>query len=151
MRDDVDALVEGVRAGHRAHIARAITLVESAKRERREAARELLTELASFDLPPATRVGISGVPGVGKSTFIEALGTRLSAAGHRVGVLADLTARFAKAGISLSAVRQEESGDEAHLIVVTHAALEEDLRAIVEQLSGHDDVLAVNSVIRLDS
>ena len=69
----------------------------------------------------------------------------------RVGVLADLTARFAKAGISLSAVRQEESGDEAHLIVVTHAALEEDLKAIVEQLTGHDDVLAVNSVIRLDS
>mgnify|MGYP002723681102 FL=1 len=69
----------------------------------------------------------------------------------RVGVLTDLTARFAKAGISLSAVRQEESGDEAHLIVVTHAAREQDLNAIVEQLSGHDDVLAVNSVIRLDS
>ena len=69
----------------------------------------------------------------------------------RVGVLSDLTARFAKAGISLSAVRQEESGDEAHLIVVTHAAREQDLNAIVEQLSGHDDVLAVNSVIRLDS
>ena len=69
----------------------------------------------------------------------------------RVGVLADLTTRFAKAGISLSAVRQEESGDDAHLIVVTHAAREKDLREIVEQLTGHDDVLAVNSVIRLDS
>ena len=69
----------------------------------------------------------------------------------RVGVLADLTNRFAKAGISLSAVRQEESGDDAHLIVVTHAAREKDLHEIVEQLTGHDDVLAVNSVIRLDS
>ena len=48
-------------------------------------------------------------------------------------------------------MRQEESGDEAHLIVVTHGAREEDLDNIVTQLSGHDDVLAVNSVIRLDA
>ena len=85
---DVAALVEGVRTGRRADVARAITLVESSRAEHRGAARELLTGLASLDLPPATRVGISGVPGVGKSTFIEALGTRLTAAGHRVGVLA---------------------------------------------------------------
>jgi LAO/AO transport system kinase len=44
--------------------------------------------LATTELPPETRVGISGVPGVGKSTFIEGLGSRLTAAGHRVGVLA---------------------------------------------------------------
>ena len=69
----------------------------------------------------------------------------------RVGVLADLTARFAKAGVSLSAVRQEESGDEAHLIVVTHGAREAALNGIVEELTGHDDVKAVNSVIRLDA
>ncbi len=85
---DVAALVEGVRSGRRADVSRAITLVESSRAEHRGAARELLTGLASLDLPPATRVGISGVPGVGKSTFIEALGTRLTAAGHRVGVLA---------------------------------------------------------------
>jgi LAO/AO transport system kinase len=69
-------------------VARAITLVESSRAEHRVAARELLTELAATELPPATRVGISGVPGVGKSTFIESLGSRLTAAGHRVGVLA---------------------------------------------------------------
>jgi LAO/AO transport system kinase len=68
-------------------VARAITLVESSKRAHREAARELLTELAG-DAGGAVRVGVSGVPGVGKSTFIETLGTRLTAAGHRVGVLA---------------------------------------------------------------
>ena len=85
---DVGALVEGIRSGRRADVSRAITLVESSRAEHRGDARELLTELATFDLPPATRVGISGVPGVGKSTFIEALGTRLTAAGHRVGVLA---------------------------------------------------------------
>ncbi|RYB93174.1 methylmalonyl Co-A mutase-associated GTPase MeaB [Nocardioides oleivorans] len=85
---DVAALVEGVRSGWRADVSRAITLVESSRAEHRVAARELLTSLATDELPPATRVGISGVPGVGKSTFIEALGTRLTAAGHRVGVLA---------------------------------------------------------------
>ena len=87
-RPDVPALVAGVREGRRASVARAITLVESSRAEHRTAARELLTELATTDLPLATRVGISGVPGVGKSTFIEALGGRLTAAGHRVGVLA---------------------------------------------------------------
>jgi LAO/AO transport system kinase len=84
---DVAELVEGIRAGRRAAVSRAITLVESAKREHGEAARELLTELAS-DTGGAVRVGISGVPGVGKSTFIETLGTRLTGQGHRVGVLA---------------------------------------------------------------
>jgi LAO/AO transport system kinase len=84
---DVAALVEGIRARKRASVARAITLVESSKRAHREAARELLTELAG-DAGGAVRVGVSGVPGVGKSTFIETLGTRLTAAGHRVGVLA---------------------------------------------------------------
>jgi LAO/AO transport system kinase len=67
-------------------------LVESTKPAHRVAARELLTALAEGDragVHSATvRVGISGVPGVGKSTFIEALGSRLTGAGHRVGVLA---------------------------------------------------------------
>ncbi|CAM3614861.1 methylmalonyl Co-A mutase-associated GTPase MeaB [Nocardioides zeicaulis] len=85
---DVEALVAGVRDGQRAAVARAITVVESSRPEHRVAARELLTALAEVERPPATRVGISGVPGVGKSTFIESLGTRLTSAGHRVGVLA---------------------------------------------------------------
>jgi LAO/AO transport system kinase len=83
---DVPALVAGVRDGRRAAVSQAITLVESSKREHREAARALLTELVGAG--DATRVGISGVPGVGKSTFIETLGTRLTGDGHRVGVLA---------------------------------------------------------------
>jgi GTPase len=76
-----------VLAGSRATIARAITLVESARPEHREAAQQLLMELLSH-AGGAHRVGISGVPGVGKSTFIEELGTRLTGAGHRVAVLA---------------------------------------------------------------
>ena len=87
---DVARLVEGIRERRRAAVSQAITLVESSKATHRTAARELLTVLAETagDRAPAIRVGISGVPGVGKSTFIEALGTRLTGAGHRVGVLA---------------------------------------------------------------
>jgi LAO/AO transport system kinase len=86
---DVSALVTGIREGRRASVSQAITLVESSRREHRLQARELLTELAADGARTgAVRVGISGLPGVGKSTFIEALGTRLTATGHRVGVLA---------------------------------------------------------------
>ncbi len=83
----VDDYVEGVRSGDRAVIARAITLVESKRAEHRELAQQVLVEL----LPHAGRshrVGITGVPGVGKSTFIDAFGTHLTRAGHRVAVLA---------------------------------------------------------------
>jgi LAO/AO transport system kinase len=89
---DVQALLDGIRAGRRAAVSQAITLVESSKREHRAEARELLGALSedpgSGVHSKAVRVGISGVPGVGKSTFIEALGTRLTGEGHRVGVLA---------------------------------------------------------------
>ena len=84
---DVPALVEGVRSGQRAAVSRAITLVESSRADHRAAARELLTALGAGSAA-AVRVGISGVPGVGKSTFIEGLGKRLTGQGHRVGVLA---------------------------------------------------------------
>lgn len=84
---DIDELTTAIRAGQRAAVARAVTLVESSRPDHRIAARELLTELARTNTD-AIRVGISGVPGVGKSTFIEALGQLLTKAGHRVGVLA---------------------------------------------------------------
>ncbi|MFF0065978.1 methylmalonyl Co-A mutase-associated GTPase MeaB [Streptomyces sp. NPDC005279] len=84
---DIDTYVKGVRDGSRAHIARAITLVESTRADHRALAQQLLTELLPFS-GTARRVGISGVPGVGKSTFIDALGTMLTGLGHRVAVLA---------------------------------------------------------------
>jgi LAO/AO transport system kinase len=100
---DVAALVDGVRAGRRAAVSRAITLVESSRADHRAAARELVAALADPSGAPSgppgagpgdgqrrtvPRVGISGVPGVGKSTFIETLGTQLTGQGLRVGVLA---------------------------------------------------------------
>ena len=84
---DVPALAKGVLDGSRAVLARAITLVESHRAEHRQAAQQLLMELTPH-AGGASRVGISGVPGVGKSTFIEVLGSRLTGAGQRVAVLA---------------------------------------------------------------
>ncbi len=84
---DAEALAARIRAGDRRTLARAITLVESRRDDHRRRAEDLLTALM-----PATggalRIGISGVPGVGKSTFIEAYGRHLLARGHRVAVLA---------------------------------------------------------------
>lgn len=84
---DIDTYAAGVREGSRAFIARAITLVESTRPDHRVLAQRLLTRLLP-DAGTARRVGISGVPGVGKSTFIDALGTMLTGLGHRVAVLA---------------------------------------------------------------
>jgi LAO/AO transport system kinase len=84
---DLARLARGVRAGERAVIARAITLVESRRTDHQKAARRLVQEL----LPStgnAVRVGITGAPGVGKSTTIDALGTFLTAKGSKVAVLA---------------------------------------------------------------
>jgi LAO/AO transport system kinase len=87
MTTAVSEYLTGVRAGSPAWIARAITLVESTRPDHRLLAQELLGELTP-DAGGARRVGITGVPGVGKSTFIDALGTELTGAGHRVAVLA---------------------------------------------------------------
>ncbi|GHF03904.1 MULTISPECIES: methylmalonyl Co-A mutase-associated GTPase MeaB [Streptomyces] len=84
---DTDAYVKGVLDGKRAAVARAITLVESTRADHRAAAQRMLTELLPHT-GAARRIGITGVPGVGKSTFIDAFGTMLTGLGHRVAVLA---------------------------------------------------------------
>jgi GTPase len=79
----VRAVLDGSRAG----IARAITLVESTRPDHRRMAQQVLTELLP-STGKAIRVGITGVPGAGKSTFLDAIGTMLTGLGHRVAVLA---------------------------------------------------------------
>ncbi len=80
-------LAAAVRAGDRRALARAITLIESSREDHRRLA-EALLRAALPAQGNSIRLGISGVPGVGKSTFIEALGTNIIAAGHRLAVLA---------------------------------------------------------------
>ena len=83
----LDELEAGVLRGDRVLLAQAITLIESGREEDRERSGQLLSRLAAAE-HTAHRIGISGVPGVGKSTLIETLGLRLVAQGMRVAVLA---------------------------------------------------------------
>ncbi|KAJ1970519.1 hypothetical protein H4R35_005817, partial [Dimargaris xerosporica] len=100
---DVQELYQAIRQGQRAALSRAITLVESTKYEHQKQATELLqlalaestanatatpTSQPTTPSPLAFRIGLSGSPGVGKSTFIEAFGTQLTEMGHRLAVLA---------------------------------------------------------------
>lgn len=85
---DPVALAREIRAGDRIALARGITLIESEKPADWELGGQLLQAALTPELPRALRVGISGTPGVGKSTFVEALGNLLIDRGHRVAVLA---------------------------------------------------------------
>lgn len=80
-------LARGIRAGDRATLARAITLIESKRADHRGEAHRLVQELLPLT-GKAVRLGITGAPGAGKSTTIDALGTYLTGQGHKVAVLA---------------------------------------------------------------
>ncbi len=84
---DIPTLARKLRAGDRATLARAITLVESKRADHQGQAHQLVQELLPHT-GKAVRVGITGSPGVGKSTTIDALGTYLTGKGHKVAVLA---------------------------------------------------------------
>ena len=84
---DIKAMAKDLRSGHRAALARAITLIESRRSDHQAAARELVQALLR-ETGKAVRVGITGSPGVGKSTTIDALGMFLIERGHKVAVLA---------------------------------------------------------------
>ena len=84
---DITALAAQIAAGDRPALARGITLVESRRKDHRPLAAKLIETL----LPKtgnAIRIGMTGTPGVGKSTLIDAFGCNLTAAGHKVAVLA---------------------------------------------------------------
>jgi LAO/AO transport system kinase len=85
--NNIGDLAAAVKRGDRAALPRAITLVESTRPDHREQAQQLLLALMP-EAGNAVHVGITGVPGVGKSTTIEALGMYLIDQGHRVAVLA---------------------------------------------------------------
>jgi LAO/AO transport system kinase len=84
---DPQKLIKGVRKQDRRLLSKTITLVESSRPDHQQLARKIVDELLPHT-GKAVRLGITGVPGVGKSTFIESLGMSLVKAGHRVAVLA---------------------------------------------------------------
>ena len=84
---DTQRIITGISDGHRRALGRLITLIESTRSDHRETALGVINQLPTPSRP-TIRIGISGVPGVGKSSFIEAFGLHVIAQGHRVAVLA---------------------------------------------------------------
>jgi len=113
----IKELAAGVRAGNIRSLAKAITLVESRSPDHSLAATTLLDTLLP-DAGGAIRVGISGVPGVGKSTFIEAFGLYLLSLGHKVAVLAvDPTSQRSGGSILGDKTRMEELSREKNAFI----------------------------------
>ena len=105
---DTDAYVKGILAGNRSLLSKAITMVESALPRHQELAREIINACVPHT-GRSIRVGITGVPGVGKSTFIEALGKYLTAKGNKIAVLAiDPSSRRTKGSILGDKTRMED-------------------------------------------
>jgi LAO/AO transport system kinase len=116
-RIDPDALAGQVRAGDRRALARAITLVESSRPEDQPQAIRLLDLLAPYS-GKSIRVGISGAPGVGKSTFIEALGNHLIDQGRKIAVLAvDPSSAISGGSILGDKTRMETLGKRAEAFI----------------------------------
>lgn len=112
-----DEYVSGVIAGDRAVLARAITLIESNAPAHFEQAQDVLRRLLPHS-GRAIRLGVTGVPGAGKSTLIEALGVRLIERGHKVAVLAiDPTSSLSRGSILGDKTRMELLGREPNAFI----------------------------------
>jgi len=114
---EVNDLVEDIRSGNRTMLGKAITLVESSLSEHQQIAQEVIDKCLPFS-GNSVRVGITGVPGVGKSTFIEALGLQLTEAGHRLAVLAiDPSSERTKGSILGDKTRMEDLSNEPNAFI----------------------------------
>ena len=113
----VEKLIEGIKAGDKRLLGKAITLVESKKPEHREQAEQLLKEILPLS-GKSVRIGITGVPGAGKSTFIENFGRLLIEKGRRVAVLAiDPSSSLHKGSILGDKTRMEELSKEENAFI----------------------------------
>jgi LAO/AO transport system kinase len=116
-RLDPDAYVRGIQEGNRVILSRAITLVESRRPEDRKIADEIINACLPLS-GRSMRIGITGVPGAGKSTLIEALGKRVTAGGHRLAVLAiDPSSEHTHGSILGDKTRMEELGRDPNVYV----------------------------------
>lgn len=117
MKFSTKELMEGIRSGNKRLIAKAITLVESKKAEHRLQAEELLKQLMAFT-GNSIRVGVTGVPGAGKSTFIENFGRLAISNGKKVAVLAiDPSSAINKGSILGDKTRMEELAKEENAFI----------------------------------
>lgn len=113
----VEDFVQGVRDGDRVMLARAITLIESNAPAHATTAQAVLTRLLPFS-GHVIRVGVTGVPGAGKSTFIEALGMHLTGTGHHVAVLAvDPSSSVTRGSVLGDKTRMERLSREPHCFI----------------------------------
>ncbi|MEJ2492570.1 MAG: methylmalonyl Co-A mutase-associated GTPase MeaB [Desulfuromonadales bacterium] len=113
----IQDIADGIREGNLRALAKAITLIESRNLDHSVAATTLLDELLP-DTGRSIRIGISGVPGVGKSTFIEAFGMHLIRQGHRVAVLAvDPSSQLSGGSILGDKTRMEELAREQNAFI----------------------------------
>lgn len=117
MKFSTEELAAGIRSGNKRLIAKAITLVESKKNEHRQQAEELLKRMMPFT-GNSVRVGVTGVPGAGKSTFIENFGRLAIANGKKVAVLAiDPSSAINKGSILGDKTRMEELAKEENAFI----------------------------------
>ncbi|HUW05616.1 MAG TPA: methylmalonyl Co-A mutase-associated GTPase MeaB [Williamwhitmania sp.] len=113
----VDEYVEGIVAGNRTILSQAITLVESALPEHHSIAQQVIERCLPHS-GNSIRLGITGVPGVGKSTFIESLGMQITTQGHKLAVLAiDPSSERSKGSILGDKTRMEELSSDANAFI----------------------------------
>ena len=114
---DVMEYLEGIRAGNRSLLSKAITLVESSLPRHQELAQQIIGACVPFS-GKSVRVGITGVPGVGKSTFIESLGKFLTARGNKIAVLAiDPSSQRTKGSILGDKTRMEDLANDPNAFI----------------------------------
>lgn len=114
---DTPGFFQGIRSGNRTLLSQAITLIESSLPEHQLLAQEVLQACLPYT-GNSLRIGITGVPGVGKSTFIEAFGTHLTALGHKVAVLAvDPSSQRSKGSILGDKTRMERLANDPNAFI----------------------------------
>jgi LAO/AO transport system kinase len=114
---DAAAYVAGIRSGNRSLLSKAITLVESSLPRHQELAQEIIGGCVPYS-GKSVRVGITGVPGVGKSTFIEALGKYLTSRGNKIAVLAiDPSSQRTKGSILGDKTRMEDLANDLNAFI----------------------------------
>jgi LAO/AO transport system kinase len=113
----VDEYVAGIRSGDRGILSRAITLIESVRTDHFEKAQQIIEQCIPLSCS-SFRIGITGVPGVGKSTFIEAFGLHLIEQGHKTAVLAvDPSSEISKGSILGDKTRMENLSNHPHAFI----------------------------------